>query len=218
MNRINRPDLNAQPLQREYRGTVSDVTVNDTGLDGQDVQSAGNRPRPRARPRARSQGRTGERGKRRNGEWANGRMGETANWANWATAIRGGRAPARFGSGAGDLLSGTALGSKHARLREPSRGPSPHRHVAHSPTSPIRPFAHSPTSPIRPFAHSPIRRFAHSLFSYLLTNPTRNESGQRIVRFSSPWPQAALRSWLKRSSGSGPIVRSMAATADHVCA
>ena len=35
---INRPDLEAQALQREYRCTVSDVPVNDTGLDRQDVQ------------------------------------------------------------------------------------------------------------------------------------------------------------------------------------
>ena len=63
MNRINRPDLDAQALQREYRCTVSDMPVNDAGLDGEDVQSAENRPRPRARPRARSQGRS---------EWSGG--------------------------------------------------------------------------------------------------------------------------------------------------
>jgi hypothetical protein len=40
VNRIDRPDLDAQTLQREYRCTVSDMPVNDAGLDGQDVQGA----------------------------------------------------------------------------------------------------------------------------------------------------------------------------------
>ena len=57
VNRVNGPDLDAQALQREYRCTVSDVPVNDAGLDRQDVQCTENRARPRARPRARSQGR-----------------------------------------------------------------------------------------------------------------------------------------------------------------
>ena len=39
VNRINRPDLDAQALQREYRCTVSDVPINDAGLDRQDVQT-----------------------------------------------------------------------------------------------------------------------------------------------------------------------------------
>lgn len=39
VNRINRPDLDAQALQWEYRCTVSDVPVNDAGLDGEDVQT-----------------------------------------------------------------------------------------------------------------------------------------------------------------------------------
>lgn len=38
VDRINRPDLDAKPLQREYRSTVSDVPVNDAGLDRQNVQ------------------------------------------------------------------------------------------------------------------------------------------------------------------------------------
>jgi hypothetical protein len=41
MNRINWPDLDAQALQRENRCTVSDVPVNDAGLDGQNVQEKG---------------------------------------------------------------------------------------------------------------------------------------------------------------------------------
>ena len=39
VNRINRPDFDAQALQREYRCTVSDMPVNDAGLDGEDVQT-----------------------------------------------------------------------------------------------------------------------------------------------------------------------------------
>lgn len=38
VNRVNGPDFNAQALQREYRCTVSDMPVNDAGLDREDVQ------------------------------------------------------------------------------------------------------------------------------------------------------------------------------------
>jgi hypothetical protein len=38
VNRINRPDLDPQALQRKYRCAVSDMPVNDAGLDREDVQ------------------------------------------------------------------------------------------------------------------------------------------------------------------------------------
>src|SRR6516165_8892324 len=41
MNRVHRPDLNAQPLQGKHCCRVACVSVSHTGLNGKDVQSHG---------------------------------------------------------------------------------------------------------------------------------------------------------------------------------
>jgi hypothetical protein len=51
VNRVNGPDFDAQALQREYRCTVSDVPVNDAGLDREDVQGKSGKTKIAAKER-----------------------------------------------------------------------------------------------------------------------------------------------------------------------